>query len=162
MKYKKTLKVKSPERGTPQSAGIDFFIPEFTDNFIKKFLDKNEHLSMRLDSKTVRLGPHEGVNIPSGIKVEIPPGHALIAFNKSGIATRYKLYVGAQVIDEDYQGEIHIHLTNVSPHWIDIYAGQKIIQFILTPVNYATPIEDESIHSTQTERGEGGFGSTGM
>lgn len=141
LKFSKTRAVKSPNRGTSKSAGIDFFVPS--------------------DFTTVWLKPGESTLIPSGIKVEVPTGHALIAFNKSGIATKRGLQVGASVVDEDYQGEVHIHLVNIGKQTSVIEANDKIIQFILIPVLYADVVEDNNIHQTESERGAGGFGSTG-
>ena len=145
MKIAKTRNVKTPTRGTTQSAGIDFYIPnEWT-----------------MDNP---IWPGQSVCIPSGIKVNVPAGHALIAFNKSGVALKKGLDVGACVVDEDYQGEVHLHLTNVSREKIRLTAGEKIVQFVLLPVNYAeVEVVDESqLFDEETKRGSGGFGSTGV
>ena len=146
MKFIKIRDVKSPSRGTEQSAGIDFFVPN--------------------DQETIILKSNESVLFPTGIKMNIPQDHVLIAFNKSGVATKRNLTVGASVVDEDYQGEIHIHLTNVGEETQVIKAGEKIIQFLLMPIVYEgleeVMTEDELWDGEVTERGEGGFGSTGI
>ena len=146
MKFIKIRDVKSPSRGTEQSAGIDFFVPN--------------------DQETIILKSNESVLFPTGIKMNIPQDHVLIAFNKSGVATKRNLTVGASVVDEDYQGEIHIHLTNVGEETQVIKAGEKIIQFLLMPIVYEgleeVMTEDELWEGEVTERGEGGFGSTGV
>ncbi len=161
MKYTKIREVKSPSRGTEQSAGIDFFVPEEWNN-----------------GQPFSVEPGGRVLIPSGIKVNVPSGYALIAFNKSGIASKTGLTVGACVVDEDYQGEIHINMINTnqptetfngvayaanSGH-VTITPGDKLVQFILIPVNYANPEETslEELYTEVSERGEGGFGSTGL
>lgn len=141
MKVQRTRNVELPTRGTPGSAGIDFYVPY--DMF-----------------EAIYLSPGDSVLIPSGIKVEIPKGYALIAFNKSGIAVNKHLYIGACVIDEDYQGEVHIHLTNVGHNSVSIYPGEKIAQFILLPIGYTNIEEVTNLHETPTERGTGAFGST--
>lgn len=145
MKITKVRKVKSPERGTPQSAGIDFFVP--------------------VDFETTILYPGDDVNIPSGIHVKVPEGHALIAMNKSGMATRNDLQVGACVIDEDYQGEIHLHVRNIGTNLQKILPGVKLVQMLLIPVLYEgveiVNTLDELYHGKITQRGSGGFGSTG-
>lgn len=82
MKYFKTRDVKSPERGTSKSAGIDFFIPQ--------------------DFETTYLQPGHTILIPAGIKVKLPEGYALIANNKSGIAFKKQLLVGACVGEETF------------------------------------------------------------
>lgn len=143
MKISKIRDVKTPTRGTARSAGIDFFVPN--------------------DYPEVTLLPGKAVLIPTGIKADIPTGYMLTAFNKSGVATKQSLIKGAEVCDEDYQGEIHIHLINVGTDPQVITPGQKLIQFVLVPVFYDT-IEEvpfEELYSVETERGVGGFGSTG-
>ena len=145
MKIAKIREVKTPTRGTSQSAGLDFYIPD----------DGSGNYSIQ---------PGQSVCIPSGIKVNVPPGHALIAFNKSGVALKKSLDVGACVVDEDYQGEVHLHLTNIGTETARLQPGEKIVQFVLLPVNYAeVEVVDEShLFDENTERGSGGFGSTGV
>jgi dUTP pyrophosphatase len=143
MKIAKIKEVKTPTRGTPESAGIDFFVP---------------------NGIYAKIEPGGSCLIPSGIKANVPSGHALVAFNKSGVAVNKNLYVGASVVDEDYQGEIHIHLTNVGAAVEEISPGEKIIQFILLPVFYdkIEEVDLENLYDESTTRGEGGFGSTGV
>ena len=142
MKIQKLRDVKTPSRGTGASAGIDFFIPNDYDNIL--------------------LNPGESVLIPSGVKVQVPVGHALIAFNKSGVATKQGLQVGACVVDEDYEGEVHLHMTNVSNKPQAISSGQKIVQFLLIRVTDESVEVVEELESRNTQRGAGGFGSTGL
>ena len=177
MKFSKVRDVKSPERGTGKAAGIDFFMPNF---------GPDDHES--LDTSTVGtylnpeliVHPHSDVLIPSGIKMEIPEGYMLIGADKSGVVTSYNaslaagrtpkaeafdgsLIIGAKIIDEDFQGEIHIHLINTSDQKIRIKPGMKIAQFILVPVCYA-PLEEvpeSELFTRASERGAGCFGSTG-
>lgn len=143
----KTRDVKTPNRGTSGSAGLDFYVPN--------------------DWKQQSIAPGTGLNIPSGIRAIIPQGHALIAFNKSGIAVKNKLQIGACVVDEDYTGEIHLNVINIGNGVQEINPGMKLTQFLLIPVVYASITElspeDESLfHERQSERGDGGFGSTGL
>lgn len=157
--FAKVREVRTPEYGTPGSAGIDFYIPE--------------------DSPKIYLAPGEDTLIPSGIKANLPSGYALIAFNKSGIAASFAaqakaghkpkptaltapLHIGAQVIDSDYQGEIHISLCNVGTTEVTLYPGQKIAQFILVPIAQAElkQVALSELYQTTTSRGTGAFGST--
>lgn len=160
MKFLKTRNVKSPVRGTDKSAGIDFFIPE--------------------DFEIMRLFPGDDVLIPSGIKANLPEGFMLMAADKSGVVTsenavlksgrepkkgafNSNLIIGAKIVDEDYQGEIHIHLINVGKHEVMLKPGMKIAQFILVPVAYAALEEVDSeteLFDAKTARADGGFGST--
>jgi dUTP pyrophosphatase len=142
MKILKTRNVKTPIRGTSSSDGIDFYVPE--------------------DFETVSLKPGESVLIPSGIKVQVPRGYAFIAFNKSGVAVKQGLSVGACVVDEDYEGEVHLHMINTSDIPQISATGQKLVQFVLIPVAYFDVEEVEELQSRNTERGAGGFGSTGL
>ena len=114
LKYTKVKDVKSPVRGHETDAGIDFFVPN--------------------DFEEVTLKPGEDVLINSGIKVIVPRGYALIFKEKSGVATKKKLTVGAAVVDSDYRGVAHFHLFNNGLVDQTISAGDKIIQGLLVPI----------------------------
>ena len=146
MKISKTRKVKTPTRGTDGSAGIDFYVP---DNY---------------PANLCTVDPGERLFIPSGIRADVPDGHALVAFNKSGVALKKGLDVGACVVDSDYQGEIHLHLFNISNDAQLIEPGQKLVQFLLVPVDHCQIelVPDEELFDLTSDRGEGGFGSTGV
>jgi dUTP pyrophosphatase len=175
--------VLSPTRGTPKSAGIDFYVPKFTDEFLNDLIIKNNYGKRAFELATGRwiesnfgsavgrkpqmvgftLYSQERVLIPSGIHVKLPDGFALIAHNKSGVATKHGLDRLAEVVDEDYQGEVHISIFNSSNSDVVITENMKLIQFILIPVLYAKIQEVESLeklYPAETERGAGGFGST--
>lgn len=161
LKFSKVRNVKSPERGTELSAGIDFFVPEFTQKFLSDIRNKNE--IFYLVENKILLTPHQRILIPSGIHVNIPKGYALIAYNKSGVSSKKGLDVLACVVDEDYQGEVHISLVNSSNERVYIEPCEKIVQFILIPVLYA-PLQEvnySDLYEKASTRGSGGFGSTG-
>lgn len=141
-KFAKIRPVRSPERGTQKSAGLDLFVPD--------------------DFKSFNLAPYKDVLIPSGLKFKTPEGYALFVNNKSGVATKKKLIKGAELIDEDYQGEVHIHLFNLSNAPVRIKAGDKLCQVVLLQVNYDNPkeVDVKDLYTEQTERGENGFGHT--
>lgn len=145
MKIVKVRDVKTPSRAHSTDAGIDLFIPE--------------------DFQPQTLEPGHSVLIPSGIKARVPKGHALIAFNKSGVAAKKDLVVGACVIDETYTGEIHIDIKNVGHATQQLNPGDKIIQLLCIEMNYVTvelaETEAEVFGDLESERGAGGFGSTG-
>lgn len=136
--------VKIPNRGSSKSAGIDFYIPN----------------DCTMD---LRVNPGSSILIPSGVKANIPEGYMLTAFNKSGISTKKNMIVGACVCDEDYQGEIHIHLFNNGPVVQEFNPGDKVVQFVLVPVSYDSieVVPESELFNETSERGEGGFGSTG-
>ena len=160
MRYSKVRDVKSPTRGTGKAAGIDFFVPNF--------------------EKAICVQPGNDVLIPSGIKAEIPEGYMLMAADKSGVVTSKwacigagrkpkaeafdsSVIVGAKIVDEDYQGEIHIHLVNVGNAPVSIEPGSKIAQFILVPVSYEglEEVPEKELFTRSSDRGEGALGSTG-
>ena len=141
MKIQKVREVKTPNRGTPESAGIDFYVPE--------------------DFKEKIIGIGDSVLVPSGIKASIPSGYMWLALNKSGVAVKLGLQVGAQVVDEDYEGEIHLHVTKITYGTVKIEPGMKLIQLVLVPVSYENIELVDELQSRNTQRGSGGFGSTG-
>ena len=94
----------------------------------------------------------------------MPEGYALIAMNKSGVALKKGLMVGACVVDSDYQGEIHLHLVNTSAKSVTIEPGDKLTQFLLIPVDHCSIelVNEPDLFDDETTRGSGGFGSTGV
>lgn len=141
MKIQRIRDVKLPTRGTKGSAGIDFYIPE--------------------DFQPIILAKGDFVLIPSGIRARVPEGYALIMDNKSGVATKMGLIVGADVIDSDYDGEIHLHLIKATHGTVRLEPGMKIVQGLLTPISHEDVEEVDQLPEIETERGTGGFGSTG-
>ena len=141
--YTKTRDVKSPIRAHNTDAGIDFFVPN--------------------DFGEVILKPGDDVLIDSGIKVAIPDGYVLIFKEKSGVATKKKLTVGASVVDSDYRGVVHFHLFNNGLDEQKIMSGEKIIQGLVVPVSLCMTkeISIDEYDKMETERGSGGFGSSG-
>lgn len=129
-------------------AGFDFYVPSGTSANV--------------------VNPHEGILINTKIRCKLPEGVALIAFNKSGVATKKGLQVGACVVDRSYQGEVHIHVYNWGKTSVLIEPGDKLVQFVPVNINEEEPkvcYEDsttlEEFFPTETERGSNGFGSTG-
>jgi dUTP pyrophosphatase len=163
MFFSKTRKVNSPLRAHEIDAGIDFFCPTLSMADLIKASALNEYnCEITKNEDGIIVSGHKDVLIPSGIYVNVNPGMALIAFNKSGIATKKKLIVGACVIDSGYQGEVHIHLINTKSDDVVIDFGQKIAQFIYMPISMEFPVElpREDLYKDASARGSGGFGST--
>lgn len=168
LKYVKIRDVKDPNRGTNKSAGLDLFVPSDLKTLPNISGGAFLTLAVNKDNKpelAIRVNPHCHVLIPSGLHFNVPQGHALIAFNKSGVASKLGLDVGACVIDEDYTGEVHISLFNITDNPVDIFANQKIVQLLLLKVDYCNAIQVNDLntlyHNVESERGSGGFGSTG-
>ena len=172
LKYCKVRKVKTPTRAHATDAGIDFFVPEdlTAEVMAKKCETTGCDVEMELaeDGKTVKcfiLKPNESILIPSGIKMKVPEGYMLQYNNKSGVASKRGLLVGASVVDCGYMGECHINLHNISKTTQIISAGDKIVQGILVPVGNHMPEEMKGEHElygdSESERSINGFGSTG-
>ena len=99
--------------------------------------------------------------IHTGLSLEIPEGYAGLIYARSGIANKRGLAPSNKVgvIDSDYRGEILVSLYNHSPEAQMVTSGERIAQLVLTPVLAVHFCEVEELCATQ--RGDGGFGSTG-
>lgn len=98
--------------------------------------------------------------IPLNWRCEFPAGYCMSFMNKSGRAVKDKLIVGAELVDSNYRGIVHAHLFNLGFAPVEIKRGEKITQFVITPVWHGKAFE-VSDFDLKTDRGEGGFGSTG-
>lgn len=105
--------------------------------------------------------PGERCVFPSGLAAEIPAGTAGFIFTRSGLGIKKGIHVtnGVGVIDSDYRGEIRIGLHNLSAEPYTVQPGERIAQMIIMP--YFAPTIEEVTSLTETDRGAGGFGSTG-
>lgn len=110
----------------------------------------------------------EGADIPAyrsaqimtGIACEIPSGYELQIRPRSGLAAKKGVVAAFGTVDMGYRGEIGVTLFNHSDTPVSIAAGDRIAQIVLAPVFRANPVETHGSLS-KTERGTGGFGSTG-
>ena len=143
MKISLIRNVRQPSVSSEGSAGIDFYVPN--------------------DFRETRIGSLQSLLIPSGVKMAVPADHVLIAFNKSGVCSKYGLVVGACVVDSDYQGEIHMHVINTTLFNVVVTPGQKLMQFVLLPYvkQRIEIVSDANLFASTSERGEKGFGSSG-
>ena len=96
--------------------------------------------------------------IDTGIHVEIPEGFTGFLKSKSGLNVNHNL-IGEGVIDSGYQGSIRVKLYNLGDKDYSIKKGDKIIQLVILPCAYCDFVEVNKF--AETERGDGGFGSTG-
>ena len=113
-----------------------------------------------IDEETV-IAPGETKLIPTGLAFEIPEGYAGFVYARSGLATKRGLAPANKVgvIDSDYRGEVMTALHNHGSESQKIEKGERIAQMVIAPYVTASFILSESLDDT--ERGEGGFGSTG-
>lgn len=167
IEFLKTRNVKDPVWNFEENAGIDFYIPEKDDDVVKEIMEFNDKYGngVTIDGNVITIPAHEDILIPTGIKSKFPKTVGLMANNKSGVATKKKLVFGAQLIDTSYQGEWHIHLINTSNKPQTLEFGTKCVQFVpvMLYTEGCTITTDEANFFTETtNRGAGGFGSTGV
>jgi dUTP pyrophosphatase len=108
------------------------------------------------------LAPGERASIPTGIAIEIEPGHAGLVLPRSGLAARHGISVvnAPGLIDSGYRGELRVLLlNNDSSASFEVEAGDRIAQLVLIAVAIAEPVEVTQL--SETPRGVGGFGSSG-
>lgn len=109
----------------------------------------------------VVIGPNETKFIGTGLAMEIPEGYVGLVYARSGLACKRGLAPANKVgvVDSDYRGEIKVALHNHGKEAQTVEKGERIAQMVIAPylsVNY-----EEADELSETERGEGGFGSTG-
>lgn len=153
-------------------AGFDFYVPKYSDALVDE-INKKSNRKVYIVNKDnnedvkIKLYPHEDILIPTYVYSQFPSNIALVAKNKSGVATKQKLNVGACVVDSSYQGVIHVHVTNVSSEPQFIEFGKKIVQFVPFLIDDSEPevftdLKPEKFFNSKSNRGAGGFGSTGL
>lgn len=130
-----------PEYATPSSAGMD----------------------VRANIETpITLMPMHRVLVPTGLRIQLPLGYECQIRPRSGLALKHGVTVlnSPGTIDADYRGEIGVVLINLSDTPFVINNGERICQMVVAPYSH---VEWEAVESLDaTERGEGGFGHTGV
>lgn len=125
-----------PKRGTSYSAGLDLFSP------VDQIIPPKERLLIKLD-----------------ISVELEEGTFGHILPRSSLALKNGIHVGAGVLDSDYRGNVGVLLFNFSNEPFYIKRGDRIAQLVVKKYEMVEP--EEVFESSETERGVGGFGSTG-
>ena len=117
-------------------------------------------LSANINSK-IQIEPGESSIIPTGISVSIPKNFEIQIRPRSGLAAKNQISVlnTPGTIDSDYRGEIKIILINLGKRSFIVEKGTRIAQMVLCPIEKAKIKEVEKLE--KTDRGSGGFGSTG-
>jgi len=110
-------------------------------------------------SAAVTIPPAGRAAVPTGLRVEIPPGHVGLVWPRSGLAVRHGIDTLAGVIDSDYRGEVKVVLVNHGEEAFTVAPGDRIAQLLIQEVERATFLGAPDLESTG--RGSGGFGSTG-
>ena len=109
------------------------------------------------------LMPGESRLFHTGIYLQIPDGYEIQVRSRSGLAAKHGVVVlnSPGTIDSDYQGECNVILANHGPEPFCVVKGERIAQFVLAPVAQAV-FQGILDFTEETDRGAGGFGSTGM
>jgi dUTP pyrophosphatase len=113
-------------------------------------------------AEAASLGPGERTSVGTGVAVEIPEGHAGLVLPRSGLAARHGIALvnAPGLIDAGYRGEVRVLLLNTDPEEaFEIAPGDRIAQLIVTPFAPVEPVE--ALELSASERGGGGFGSSG-
>ena len=133
--------VKLPKYETEGSSGLD--------------------LAANID-KQIKILPGKSEVIPTGLAVAIPKNFEIQIRPRSGLAAKSQISVlnSPGTIDADYRGELKVILINLSNKVFIVEKGLRVAQMVLSPVTKATLKEVKELEST--ERGSGGFGSTGI
>jgi len=121
-------------------------------------------LAASLDAP-IRIAPGGTARVPTGLQIALPPGHEGQVRPRSGLAARHGVTVlnAPGTIDEDYRGEVQVLLVNHGTESFAIQSGDRIAQLIVAPViQVNVDVVDEETALGGTERGQGGFGSTGI
>ena len=108
----------------------------------------------------IQLKARSSVVIPTGIYVALPDGCEMQIRGRSGLAFKYDIVSHLGTLDADYRGEIKVKLFNLSDNDFVINPGERIAQMVIA--RYEKIEWDEVAVLDETDRGEGGFGSTGM
>ena len=157
--------VKAPSRGTQFSAGIDFYIPSYSEEYVVH-LEAQSGIRIDKEKKTISIPPHGKILIPSNLKISFDWKKYCFEFgNKSGIALHKRLVVGAFLIDGDYDKELFFNINNISSEWATVEFDSKIIQGKLHRAYYED-FEEVSqeylLPNSKLKTRNGGFGSTGV
>jgi dUTP pyrophosphatase len=130
-----------PKRATAGSAGMDLYA---------------------CIDEAVTVMPHECVKIPTGIAIALPsPLYGAFIFARSGLSINHGLAPAncVGVVDSDYRGEVIVGLVNQFNEPYTVEPGERVAQMVIMPVSLMDTEECDSLD--ETERGDGGFGSTG-
>jgi len=139
--------VHPPERANPSDAGLDlFFNPE--------------------DGSEITIEPGTSAVLPTGCRFGVPHGYMLEIKNRSSVAAKRSLIVGACVVDSGYDGEVFVNLHNIGKEAQTLQAHDKIAQTVMVPVVHFRALETHSgdlydwYPITISDRGAGALGST--
>ena len=152
---------KLPTYGSEKAACCDLYC----DLRVDKCIDLNpanvdfKHMEYSGDCfDRVHIAPHETIKLPTGWAFQPPEGYMLQILQRSGLASKGLIPLGS-ILDEDYTGEVIVIMLNTTDKYLSINNGDRISQMAIRPYYQG---EFELVDELdETERGDGGFGSTG-
>lgn len=106
------------------------------------------------------LEPGEAVDLPTGLRVEIPVGHWARITGRSSTMRRRGLFVNEGIIDNGYRGELFVFVKNMGESMAIVEHGDRLAQLILAPL--VNPVVQEVDDLSESIRGDKGFGSSGL
>ena len=113
------------------------------------------------EGKPLTIAPGRWERIPTGLRLEMPPGYEAQVRPRSGLSSKHGVTIlnTPGTVDSDYRGEVQVILVNLGKEPFDVQRGARIAQIVFAPIVQA----DFNLQQTlsRSERGEGGFGSTG-
>lgn len=114
------------------------------------------------DGETITLEPGAKAMVPTGLAMALPVGHEAQVRPRSGLAAKHSVTVlnSPGTIDSDYRGEVKVILINHGSSPFKIERGERIAQMVIAPVTQGIWTQVDSL--SETDRGAGGFGSTGV
>jgi len=127
----------TPTRGSPRAAGYDLY-----------------------SAYDYSIGPMDKAIVKTDIQIAVPSGCYGRVAPRSGLAAKNFIDVGAGVVDEDYRGNVGVVLFNFSKETFEVKKGDRVAQLVCEKICYPELVELETLD--ETERGAGGFGSTGV
>ena len=148
LEYARTrVDAHDPQRANPSDAGLDvFYSPERPE-------------------QAICIEPRQSKIIPTGLRFGVPHGYMLEVKNRSSVAAKRSLIVGACVVDSGYDGEIFVNLHNIGTETQYVRSGDKVAQLVLVPVVHFRAVQSSSGNLyknpiTISDRGDGALGST--
>ncbi len=148
-------------RKEEKSSGKELLVKKVINDAIlpKYALESDVGLDL-VSAEKIIVKPMEQKTVRTGLIIQIPEGHVGLIRDRAGIVTKMNVHTVAGTFDPAYRGEVSIVLVNFSEQDVEIDKGMKIAQMIVLPIAKVKIKEAKSLD--KTERGEKGFGSTGM
>lgn len=126
----------TPTRGSAKAAGYDLY-----------------------SAYNYSIGPMDKVIVKTDIQIAVPHGCYGRVAPRSGLAAKHFIDVGAGVVDEDYRGNVGVVMFNFGKETFEVKKGDRVAQLVCEKICYPDLVEQETLD--ETDRGAGGFGSTG-